>query len=84
MQYDNNRPLILLQGFYITLSSVMSGEPPAKRLKVSDKKSKKNHFRKQSRKARIEIGDRGILVKWDFLRNRNPMIQMFFRISSNM
>lgn len=37
----------------------MSGEPQNKRMKLTDKKGKWNHFKKPSRNARIEIGYRG-------------------------
>lgn len=50
----------------------MSGEPPTKRAKFTDKKGKWNHFKKANRKTRIEIGDRGnvrLEFKFPFTRN---------------
>ncbi|XP_037050966.1 THUMP domain-containing protein 1 homolog [Bradysia coprophila] len=44
----------------------MSGEPQSKRLKLTDKKGKWNHFKKPNRNARIEIGNRGFLATCNF------------------
>ncbi|KAG4067477.1 hypothetical protein HA402_003301 [Bradysia odoriphaga] len=44
----------------------MSGEPRSKRLKLTDKKGKWNHFKKPNRNARIEIGNRGFLATCNF------------------
>lgn len=44
----------------------MSAEPQSKRMKLTDKKGKWNHFKKSSRNARIEIGYRGFLATCNF------------------